>query len=159
MVTDASMAQRDVHVFMAETGSLLVDLSRKAATRFPSADGEAGPASAPARRRSSRWCSCKGSAARRVRGGEKARVRGGRRASPAPLFVRGRGNCAGYHAARIAYFAKFLWLSCGHASTRVCRAQEGHRISCAARAQDLRRQRGSGWERSLPSGSGQDIRV
>ena len=76
-------------------------------------------------------------------------------ASPAPLFIGGRGNCAGYHAARIARSARTLWPSCGRDSVRVCRAHGDHRISRVAHARDLRRQRGSGWERSLPAGSGQ----
>ena len=78
------------------------------------------------------------------------------KAPPLPLLLPGRGNCAGYHAARIACRLGFLWLRCGRASARVDQTQAGHRIPCAARARDLRRQRGSGWERSLPAGSGQD---
>ena len=65
-------------------------------------------------------------------GGEKAMVRGGRRSLPRfPFFIGGRGNCAGYHAARIACFAGFLWPSCGHDSTRVYQTQDGHWIFCA----------------------------
>ena len=150
------MARRRVRVFMAERGGLPVNFLAKKARLFPSVDGEAGPASAPARQCSGGRCSCEGAVALvlRGKGGEKARVRGGRRASPAPLFIRGRGNCAGYHAARIACPAGSLWPSCGLASARVCRARISRRIFCAARARDLRRQRGSGWERSLPRGSG-----
>ena len=77
-------------------------------------------------------------------------------APPLPLLLPGRGNCAGYHAARIVCRIGPLWLRCGRASARVGETQAGHRIPCAARARDLRRRHGSGWERSLPSGSGHD---
>ena len=77
------------------------------------------------------------------------------KAPPLPLLLPGRGNCAGYHAARIACQLGFLWPRCGRASARVDQTQAGRRIPCAARARDLRRQCGSGWERSLPAGSGQ----
>ena len=46
------MAQRRVHTFMAERGTLPVGLSKKEAARFPSAVRGVAPAVSPARRRS-----------------------------------------------------------------------------------------------------------
>ena len=148
---------RPWRVFMAERGRLTGE--------FPGEEGEAVPQRG--RRGGSGFCSgeamlrrmmlvrgrggacssCKREARRQWSGEEEG-------ASPAPLFIRGRGNCAGYHAARIACLVVSLWPSCGLASAHVCRARICRRIFCAARARDLRRQRGSGWERSLPRGSG-----
>ena len=109
-----------------------VNLLRRKLNVFPSAGGGAFPASTQARRRSGGLGSqgCGGDLLR----AEEARRRGSGEeegASPAPLFIGGRGNCARYHAARIACSARTLWPSCGRAGARVGKPQKGHRIFCA----------------------------
>ena len=88
MVTEASMARRDVHMFMAERGGLPVNFLAKKARLFPSVDDDASLASAPARRRSGDLYLRKGAAA--VASCEEARRQkwcGEEGDSPAPLFI------------------------------------------------------------------------
>ena len=118
-------------MFMARKNSP-VNLLRRRLNVLPSAGSGAFPASTQARRRSGGLGSqeCGGDSLR----AEEARRRGSGEAegaSPAPLFIGGRGNCAGYHAARIACSARTLWPSCGRAGARVGKTQGGHRIFCA----------------------------
>ena len=118
-------------MFMARKNSP-VNLLRRRLNVLPSAGSGAFPASTQARRRSGGLGSqgCGGDLLR----AEEARRRGSGEeegASPAPLFIGGRGNCAGYHAARIACSARTLWPSCGQDSVRICREHGGHRIFCA----------------------------
>ena len=141
---------------MAERGKLTGELSKKAGDAVPQRRWRRGSGLLLRRGGAPASFGRKGAAVVSCGGRREGKGAGRKKSLPrSPIYRRGVVTAPVTTPPGSPVASGSLWPSCGRASARVGKTQEGHRILCAARARDLRRQRGSGWERSLPSGSGQ----